>query len=168
MFNGVVDLRKAFNAFEKSLTLELTTERGEQFFAPPPRLAPAVFVKTPLYLAFLKLRRLSINPPVRLSETFIRRRILITGGAGFIGSAVVQIAVRDVGHQVLVVDKLTYASNLDSIEVVRNDPNFRFVRADICDRDRMRALLDQFSPDVVEKPGGIACRSLDGRSRRVH
>ena len=56
------------------------------------------------------------------------KRILVTGGAGFIGSAVVRHIIRDTPHQVLVVDKLTYAGNLDSLAPVSNDPRYAFVR----------------------------------------
>ena len=52
------------------------------------------------------------------------KRILVTGGAGFIGSAVVRHIIRETPHQVLVVDKLTYAGNLDSLAPVSNDPRY--------------------------------------------
>ena len=77
------------------------------------------------------------------------RRFLITGGAGFIGSAVVRHLIRETPHQVLVVDKLTYAGNLDSLAPVARDRRYRFVQADILDAPRMRALIDEYRPDVV-------------------
>ena len=66
------------------------------------------------------------------------KRFLITGGAGFIGSAVLRHLVRKTGHRALVIDKLTYAGNLESLEPVSNDPRYAFVRADIIDSARMK------------------------------
>ena len=60
-------------------------------------------------------------------------RFIVTGGAGFIGSAVVRHLIADTGHEVLNLDKLTYAGNLDNLTGVADDPRYRFERADICD-----------------------------------
>jgi dTDP-glucose 4,6-dehydratase len=75
-------------------------------------------------------------------------RILVTGGAGFIGSAVCRHLV-EIGHDVLNVDKLTYAGNLASLTAIHNDPRYRFARADICDRAAMDALFAEFRPEGV-------------------
>jgi dTDP-glucose 4,6-dehydratase len=77
------------------------------------------------------------------------RRFLVTGGAGFIGSAVVRQLIRHTAHEVLVVDKLTYAGNLESLAPVRSDPRCRFEQADVCDGKAMHRLFDTFRPDVV-------------------
>jgi dTDP-glucose 4,6-dehydratase len=77
------------------------------------------------------------------------KAFLVTGGAGFIGSAVARHLIRETEHRVLVVDKLTYASNLSSLASAASNPRFRFVRADIADGPRMRELLESFRPDVV-------------------
>jgi dTDP-glucose 4,6-dehydratase len=92
------------------------------------------------------------------------RRFLITGGAGFIGSAVVRHAIRATDYQVLVVDKLTYAGNLDSLALVSNDPRYDFVRADIVDAARMRDLFEAYQPDVVMHLAAESHvdRSIDG------
>jgi dTDP-glucose 4,6-dehydratase len=76
-------------------------------------------------------------------------RILVTGGAGFIGSALVRFLVREVGAEVLNVDKLTYAGNLTSLKVVENAPNYRFAKADICDGEAMQEAFESFRPDRV-------------------
>lgn len=75
-------------------------------------------------------------------------KLLITGGAGFIGSALVRHAIA-CGHDVLNVDKLTYASNLNSLGSVRDDPRYRFLQADICDGDAMRRAIADFQPDII-------------------
>jgi dTDP-glucose 4,6-dehydratase len=77
------------------------------------------------------------------------KRFMVTGGAGFIGSAFVRHAVAATDHHVLVVDKLTYAGNLDSLVPVKDHPRFRFVRADIADAAAMKAALADFQPDVI-------------------
>ncbi|WP_346296012.1 dTDP-glucose 4,6-dehydratase [Rhodopseudomonas sp. P1] len=92
------------------------------------------------------------------------KRFLVTGGAGFIGSAVVRRLIGTTPHEVLVVDKLTYAGNLDSLAPVSDDPRFRFVRADIVEQGTMRLLLEEFSPDVVMHLAAESHvdRSIDG------
>jgi dTDP-glucose 4,6-dehydratase len=77
------------------------------------------------------------------------KKFLVTGGAGFIGSAVTRKLVRETPNDVLVVDKLTYAGNLDSLKPVAGEARFRFEQADICDFARMRALMDEFQPDII-------------------
>ncbi|WP_414471780.1 dTDP-glucose 4,6-dehydratase [Microvirga sp. M2] len=79
----------------------------------------------------------------------MRKRFLVTGGAGFIGSAVVRRLIASTPHRVLVVDKLTYAGNLDSLASCGNDPRFAFERADIADAARMRDIIGHFQPDMV-------------------
>ena len=76
-------------------------------------------------------------------------RILVTGGAGFIGSALVRYLIGKTEGDVCVVDKLTYAGSLDNLEAVRNDPRFRFERADICDRAAMDRIFADVKPTHV-------------------
>ena len=83
------------------------------------------------------------------ARSVMPKRFLVTGGAGFIGSAVVRHALAATDHHVLVVDKLTYAGNLDSLATVKDHPRFRFVRADIADAAAMKAALRDFGPDVI-------------------
>jgi dTDP-glucose 4,6-dehydratase len=92
------------------------------------------------------------------------KKFLVTGGAGFIGSAVVRKLIRETEHQVLVVDKLTYAGNLDSLAPVSNSARYRFEQADIADGDRMRSVVAEFQPDVIMHLAAESHvdRSIDG------
>ncbi|MDB5525914.1 MAG: dTDP-glucose 4,6-dehydratase [Rhizobium sp.] len=76
-------------------------------------------------------------------------RIVVTGGAGFIGSALVRHLVREAGAEVLNIDKLTYAGNLASLTSIENAPNYRFLKADICDRAAMAEAMADFRPDRI-------------------
>jgi len=76
-------------------------------------------------------------------------RIIVTGGAGFIGSAVCRFLIGETDGTVLNVDKLTYAGNLDSLRPVAQHTRYRFTRADICDQPAMEALFSDFRPDAV-------------------
>jgi dTDP-glucose 4,6-dehydratase len=76
-------------------------------------------------------------------------RILVTGGAGFIGSAVTRYLIGEIGAEVLVVDKLTYAGNLASLAPVADNPLYRFLKADICDATAMHAAFADFRPELV-------------------
>ena len=76
-------------------------------------------------------------------------KILVTGGAGFIGSAVVRHLALGVGAAVVNVDKLTYAGNLDSLAPVAGRPNYVFERADICDGQAMRRIFQAHAPGGV-------------------
>lgn len=76
-------------------------------------------------------------------------KILVTGGAGFIGSAVCRHLVGVLGHSVVAIDKLTYAGHLSSLASVAGHPNFTFVHADVCDRGAMDAAFVTHQPDAV-------------------
>lgn len=91
-------------------------------------------------------------------------RVLLTGGAGFIGSALVRHLVRDTGHEVLNLDKLTYAGSLTSLAAVANSPRYRFARVDVCDGPAVRAAIEGFRPDVITHLAAESHvdRSIDG------
>ncbi|MCK1404933.1 dTDP-glucose 4,6-dehydratase [Bradyrhizobium sp. 76] len=76
-------------------------------------------------------------------------RVLVTGGAGFIGSAVCRHFIQDLSHDVVVIDKLTYAGNLASLAPVAADPRYAFEKHDICDVDAVNAIFAKYRPDAV-------------------
>ena len=79
-----------------------------------------------------------------------KRNIIITGGAGFIGSHVVRLFVSKYpDYRIVNVDKLTYAGNLENLRDVERKPNYVFVRADICDYERMSHLMREYRADGV-------------------
>lgn len=78
------------------------------------------------------------------------KNILITGGAGFIGSHVVRLFVKKYPeYHIINLDKLTYAGNLANLKDIENEPNYTFVKADICDYERMTELFQQYDIDGV-------------------
>jgi dTDP-glucose 4,6-dehydratase len=91
-------------------------------------------------------------------------RILVTGGAGFIGSALVRRLIEHTDHQVLVFDKLTYAGVLSSLESVAASNRYRFVQSDICDAEAVSRALSEFQPEIVAHLAAESHvdRSIDG------
>ncbi|MFD1952435.1 dTDP-glucose 4,6-dehydratase [Sphingomonas arantia] len=91
-------------------------------------------------------------------------RILVTGGAGFIGSALIRHLIRDSDHEVLNFDKLTYAGVLTSLEPIDADPRYSFIQGDICDADAVRSAITEFRPDVIAHLAAESHvdRSIDG------
>ena len=76
--------------------------------------------------------------------------IIVTGGAGFIGSNFIfHMLANHPAYRIICLDKLTYAGNLSTLEPVMDNPNFRFVKADICDRTAVNDLFEEEKPDIV-------------------
>lgn len=92
------------------------------------------------------------------------KRILVTGGAGFIGSAVVRHILTATDDSVVVVDKLSYAGNLASLAPVADDPRFAFEQIDICDRAALDRVMAQYQPDAIMHLAAESHvdRSIDG------
>lgn len=76
-------------------------------------------------------------------------RILVTGGAGFIGSCFVRLALKNPAFEIVNLDKLTYAGNLENLAPVATHPLYRFIKADLCDLDGLRPIFEQVKPDAV-------------------
>ena len=97
------------------------------------------------------------------------RRFVITGGAGFIGSAVIRHLINDTDAQVLNLDKLTYAGNLDSLLDLDSSDRYQFVQSDICDAAAVRNIFSDFQPNVVMHLAAESHvdRSIDGPSEFI-
>ena len=91
-------------------------------------------------------------------------KLLITGGAGFIGSAVIRHIIDNTDHSVVNVDKLTYAGNLESLISVENDARYEFEQVDICDANEIKRVFNKHKPDIVMHLAAESHvdRSIDG------
>ena len=91
-------------------------------------------------------------------------KLLVTGGAGFIGSAVIRHIIQNTQHQVLNVDKLTYAGNLESLTSIDNNERYQFSQTDICDEVELEKIFKEFQPDAVMHLAAESHvdRSIDG------
>ena len=84
------------------------------------------------------------------SDEVLHMTIIVTGGAGFIGSNFIFHMLKEhQDYRIVCLDKLTYAGNLSTLKSVMDNPNFRFVKADICDREAVYKLFEEERPDIV-------------------
>ncbi|QGM80147.1 dTDP-glucose 4,6-dehydratase [Otariodibacter oris] len=98
------------------------------------------------------------------------RTIFITGGAGFIGSAVIRYILQNTNDNVVNIDKLTYAGNLASLESIQRHANYHFEQVDICDRKKISQLFKQYQPDAIMHLAAESHvdRSIDKPSDFIH
>ena len=97
------------------------------------------------------------------------KNILITGGAGFIGSAVIRHIINNTNHSVVNIDKLTYAGNLESLTPIENNQRYKFEQVDICNSKEIKRVLDQYQPDIVMHLAAESHvdRSIDGPDKFI-
>ena len=79
----------------------------------------------------------------------MNKKILITGGAGFIGSAVIRYIINDTEHSILNIDKITYAGNLESLKSISSNSKYVFEKVDIVNRNELRRIFQTYQPDIV-------------------
>lgn len=98
------------------------------------------------------------------------KKILITGGAGFIGSAVIRYIIKHTNHSVINIDKLTYAGNLESIENIENSNRYAFEQLDICNSNEIKRVFEEYMPDAVMHLAAESHvdRSIDGPREFIH
>lgn len=91
-------------------------------------------------------------------------KVIVTGGAGFIGSALIRYLINETDHHIVNVDRLTYAGNVESLESVERSERYRLAKLDICDQAEMRALFEREQPDLIMHLAAESHvdRSIDG------
>ena len=97
-------------------------------------------------------------------------KILVTGGAGFIGSAVIRHIIHNTDDEVLNIDKLTYAGNLESLKEIDQNPRYTFQQIDICDKEALEKAFNSFKPNLVMHLAAESHvdRSIDGPAEFIN
>ncbi|OHU90687.1 MULTISPECIES: dTDP-glucose 4,6-dehydratase [Pseudoalteromonas] len=97
-------------------------------------------------------------------------KILVTGGAGFIGSAVIRYLINETNHEVINLDKLTYAGNLESLEKVASNERYNFEHVDVCDGIEVKRVLEHYRPNIIMHLAAESHvdRSIDGPGEFMH
>jgi dTDP-glucose 4,6-dehydratase len=98
------------------------------------------------------------------------KTVIITGGAGFIGSAVIRYLIEHRDYRVVNFDKLTYAGNLESLVMVEDHPNYHFEHGDICDHLAVSNLFNEYQPDAIMHLAAESHvdRSIDGPAEFIN
>lgn len=79
----------------------------------------------------------------------VKKNVLVTGGCGFIGSELIRQLIALENYKVVNVDKLTYAGNIKNVSSVADSPDYSLELADICDKDKMGSILENYQPDII-------------------
>ena len=97
------------------------------------------------------------------------KKIVVTGGAGFIGSALIRVIIKNTDHKVLNIDKLTYAGHLESLEIISNSARYQFEQIDICDAEAINCMFQEYWPDVIMHLAAESHvdRSIDGSAEFI-
>jgi len=104
-----------------------------------------------------------------MTNNTMSKRLLITGGAGFIGSALIRYIIKSTNHNIVNVDKLTYAGNSESLELIEDDSRYIFEKADINKTEKIQYLFNKYQPDIIIHLAAESHvdRSIDGPSEFI-